>query len=251
MRRHPFRTLLIAAALAAALFTAHTLGLGAGIGERLESHFPQLFGVEHTDSSSSYARLKSPGGDELAWDACQPVRFLANLDSAPDYVTEQFVKDALDTLAIATGREIIYDGLTSATKPADGSPWGAKQFGDYPQWAPVLLEWVDPDHPQLGNTDGHVAGRAYNTYATVKGKHQVVSGSITMSNKPGVSDPAYARVALLHELGHIMGLDHVGDAQQVMFSSPHAGREYNDGDLAGFAAATGECGTQPRPKWAK
>jgi predicted Zn-dependent protease len=42
---------------------------------------------------------------------------------------------------------------------------------------------------------------------------------------------------LLHELGHIMGLDHVRDPDQLMYSGRHPNmflHDYGTGDLAGL-----------------
>src|SRR5262249_6108651 len=48
---------------------------------------------------------------------------------------------------------------------------------------------------------------------------------------------AIARTAVLHELGHLVGLAHVADPTQVMYPGGSAGvtGEYASGDLAGLA----------------
>ncbi len=53
------------------------------------------------------------------------------------------------------------------------------------------------------------------------------------------------RSVVLHEIGHLLGLDHVADPSQVMyeFSSPDV-TAYQAGDLAGLEAlGTGRCST--------
>jgi predicted Zn-dependent protease len=46
--------------------------------------------------------------------------------------------------------------------------------------------------------------------------------------------PAYVPV-LRHELGHLLGLDHIDDRGQPMYPTTGAVVTYQDGDLAGLA----------------
>ena len=59
---------------------------------------------------------------------------------------------------------------------------------------------------------------------------------------------------LMHELGHLVGLDHVADRSQMMFATvtgkPAA---WADGDLAGLrqVGRTAGCLKTPNPPWAR
>jgi hypothetical protein len=60
----------------------------------------------------------------------------------------------------------------------------------------------------------------------------------------GPAGIARARGVLLHELGHLMGLGHVDDPDQLMYpSTTMLGVEFADGDRRGLAAVSG------RPCW--
>jgi predicted Zn-dependent protease len=50
----------------------------------------------------------------------------------------------------------------------------------------------------------------------------------------GSGGAAVARAVILHELGHLVGLDHVSDAEQLMFPTANHARDFSDGDLAGL-----------------
>jgi hypothetical protein len=43
-----------------------------------------------------------------------------------------------------------------------------------------------------------------------------------------------ARGLVLHELGHLVGLNHVADRRQLMFSEATPRGQYGDGDLRGL-----------------
>ena len=83
-----------------------------------------------------------------------------------------------------------------------------------------------------------------------------VSGQIVLNQdradlQPGFDDRATSWGAtLLHELGHIVGLDHVDDPAQVMHHLPGSGPvEWGDGDREGLAAvgAAAGCLDVPEP----
>jgi len=49
-------------------------------------------------------------------------------------------------------------------------------------------------------------------------------------------DRAEVRAILMHELGHLVGLDHTSDATQLMFSEAQFNvQDYRDGDRRGLA----------------
>ena len=63
---------------------------------------------------------------------------------------------------------------------------------------------------------------------------------LAMSSPDG---PNGVRAVIQHELGHAMGLDHVADEQQLMYSENTGGiSDWGSGDLAGLhALGSGEC----------
>ena len=74
----------------------------------------------------------------------------------------------------------------------------------------------------------------------------IVSPIVTAN--PGAHDAwetgaGIARGILLHELGHLLGLQHVWDSNQLMYSTTDGTvLDFADGDLAGLAQlGAGEC----------
>ena len=52
----------------------------------------------------------------------------------------------------------------------------------------------------------------------------------------------YVRAVVMHELGHVLGLDHVDDRDQLMYDENVGQTELGPGDRAGLAAlGAGRC----------
>lgn len=67
--------------------------------------------------------------------------------------------------------------------------------------------------------------------------HSVVRIGVSWRTDPG--DRRWRRFALIHELGHSMGLGHVAAKGQVMYGGAQDGKHttYRAGDRAGLAAS--------------
>jgi predicted Zn-dependent protease len=79
-----------------------------------------------------------------------------------------------------------------------------------------------------------------NQLAYVSG--QVVFDREDLSNAK-VPDRRDARAVMLHELGHLVGLDHTADRREIMFSEGQFNViDYGPGDLRGLASlGTQQC----------
>lgn len=114
------------------------------------------------------------------------------------------------------------------------------RYGD--RWSPVLIAWSDQrEWPDLA---GYIAGVAgpIGINSGVPGSRRFVSGQVVLDAEQlrGIQQRpdgrAQARAVILHELGHLVGLQHVADRDQVMFSESGARTSYGTGDLQGLAA---------------
>ena len=185
-----------------------------------------------------------PDGSPITFDPCRPVHYVINQDEVPD-AGGQLVRAALAEISAATGLAFVDDGATTERISEDREPVQPLRYGE--RWAPVLVDWVDdaeitaPGEEVFGVTFPHVIAPSGTASA------RYVTGSVGLYRAwftHALTDPAAAAVArgvVLHELGHLVGLDHVKDPAQVM----HATSEtvgLADGDRAGLAAVgAGEC----------
>ena len=118
-------------------------------------------------------------------------------------------------------------------------PFQPERYGD--QWAPVLILWATPASvPDLG---GYVLGEANPTPVSVReGGMAYVTGSVVLDAEDigsRIASPTGAdqvRAIVQHELGHLVGLGHVADPSQLMFTEtrPRQIQDWGNGDLAGL-----------------
>jgi hypothetical protein len=186
-----------------------------------------------------YAFLQTkPDGQPVAYDPCRPIHVVVNSRTAPPGA-DALLAEALQRLSAATGLQFVVDGATDEPVRSDSNPpvYEPDRYPD--RWAPVLVVWTDErEDPALAGT---VAGRGGSEY--VPDGDVYVTGQVALDGPDFVSilarpnGHALARTAVLHELGHLVGLAHVSDPTQVMSpgASASATGEYASGDLAGLS----------------
>lgn len=147
-----------------------------------------------------------------------------------------------------TGLVLVNDGATDEA-PSDDRP--ATLPGPGRAATPVLIAWSnETESPDLA---GYIAGYSgpIGVGSSAPGAKLYVSGQVVLDAvdltrvlaRPG--GRAVARAIVLHELGHLVGLAHVSDRSQIMFSetTPQV-VDYASGDLTGLARlGRGRCFT--------
>ncbi len=173
----------------------------------------------------------------MAWDPCRPVHYVVNVNGAPSDGLA-IVQGAIAQVGRATGLRFVYDGAVGETPDKARELYQPARYGTA-RWAPVLVAWADEaSYPQLA---GYVAGigEPLPVYAP-NGRLVYVSGEVVLDDEQlsaaQLPDRALASAIVLHELGHLVGLDHTSDRSQLMFSESQFNvRTYADGDLRGLA----------------
>lgn len=182
----------------------------------------------------------------VAWDPCRPIRYVVNSTGAPPG-TDVLLQEAIDRTAAATGLSFVNKGPTDESWSKEREPYQPERYGE--TWAPALIAWsTDSEVPALA---GYIAGLGGATARSVpddpEGTLGFVSGAVLLDSEdlglaltqPGGADAV--RAVIQHEVGHMVGLDHVADETQLMFSESTAG-DWGTGDLAGLhALGSGPC----------
>lgn len=199
-----------------------------------------------TSPSSAYVLQPSPDPAQpfVAYDPCRPVHYVVRPDNAP-IGGEQLIHQAVAEVSAATGLRFVNDGPTSEGPSEQRKAYQADRYGN--RWAPVLISWSTPiESPQL---EGKVAGFGGSGHAGASGRPlALVTGQVAL-DAPALEEimqrpdgPLLVRAVIMHELGHVVGLDHVDDSKQLMNADNTGITAFADGDRAGLAVlGSGAC----------
>ncbi|WP_445155159.1 matrixin family metalloprotease [Arthrobacter sp. Hor0625] len=188
-------------------------------------------------ASASYKFLATNAdGTPVGYSPCRPLHYVVNTALAPAGAG-QLVENAIRTVSEATGIKFVDDGATTENPSPSRAPYQKERYGE--RWAPLLIAWTTPEQaPQL---KGAVIGTGGSTHFSFgDGPKSFVTGSLEL-DAPQITDElrrgdgsAYATAVILHELGHVMGLEHVDDPTQLMYPEIGAPDGLAAGDLTGL-----------------
>jgi hypothetical protein len=153
--------------------------------------------------------------------------------------------DAIAAISTATGLKFIYDGVTDEEPSSSREAYQPARYGL--RWAPVLVAWSDPE--SWSDLSGRVAGLGGSTFVDMAGTFSR-RGKVYVTGEVALDGPQFAatqlsgdsntgpmaRATIMHELGHVVGLDHVEDPTQLMYpETSGAVTGFGAGDLNGLA----------------
>ncbi len=177
-------------------------------------------------------------GLPIRWDPCRPIHYVVRTQGMPP-AASGLIEESFAELSRVTGFSFVNDGTTDEAPHPHRAAMDAARYGR--RWSPVLVAWTSPaedseitDYAGLGGPVS-VGGRH-------PGQRRYVSG-IVLLNRENLGDVgtwqagrARIRGVILHEMGHLMGLDHVKDAHQLLYPQPTVlATDYAAGDLRGLA----------------
>lgn len=181
-----------------------------------------------------------PDDDQVpvAYPSCRPIPFVVNLEGAPDPEPDlRMVLDAAARVGEATGLRLEYRGA-SEDRPRWDEPDRRLDPGTLADPPPVLVSWAEESEvPQLA---GDVAGIAGSVLVREDGRARYLTGEVTLDRDTfaGLRDrrdgDSVAAAITLHEMAHLVGLDHVDDPRELMYTTTTDQRDFGTGDLEGL-----------------
>ena len=197
--------------------------LVGGGGERLDAA-PAV-----PDGPGSYKFLQTqPQTDEpVGYDPCRAIEVEVNPQGAPEGYDE-LVDTAIAHTSGATGLRFERVGLTDRRPPKLTTA----------RRQPVLVAWATAD--EVSALAGDVAGIGGSTGVELGFRdRRYVTGQVVLDADvfEDVRGDAYAAAQAIvdHEFGHLVGLDHVDDPRELMYSDNIGLTTYGPGDLKGLA----------------
>ncbi|MGH8866936.1 MAG: matrixin family metalloprotease [Actinomycetes bacterium] len=197
------------------------------------------------------------GDPVVRWNPCQTeVTYKANLtyagsSSAARSAALRDVKGAVARVSSATGIHFTYEGgTTQVPRSTSSAKWWDRQ-----QSTEIVIAWVRQSKSSArsnllgGSGSGWAAGTGgyvYKTHNSTKSGRYVAPigrGFVVLNSaqnrafRSGFGSGSTRGALLMHELGHVMGLQHVGATSEIMYPTilRRTRTYYRSGDRAGLA----------------
>ena len=176
-----------------------------------------MAGTSTSYSTSLYKFSSIVSGKPVRWNPCAAIHWRFRTSGAPSGALT-VVKNAVAHVSVATGIRFVYDGTSTSTPT---SAWLPKTSVGI---RPMLIGWTDATHSDLlrgqpaavlGVTRTAYFGIVQSGVTLAATKAAVIA--LDRTNKLPLTGSVSWTTTLLHELGHAMGLDHVGNSHQLMY----------------------------------
>ena len=170
-----------------------------------------------------------PGTHDMpvTYDSCQTLHYVINFDGAPAAFRDgAFIRDAVREISQVSGLRFRYDGtsdLNYRTRNYQSGPI-LFSFDELPQAA-----LYDRAVAMGGSTTPARAGRqVYSTGAVTfrRSSFEAIAGRLGGEEE--------AKAIALHEIGHVLGLAHVQDTNEIMYPSEGHTTDLGPGDRTGL-----------------
>lgn len=176
----------------------------------------------------------------VGYDPCRPVRYVINPEGMPPS-GEELLTEAIGVVSAASGLQWEYVGVTDEPPAPERALIQPDRYGE--GWAPVLIAWTDEvGLPELAGEVAGIGGSAAVPGADGTGEW-LAAGRVILDREDlgallaGNDGYPRAKAVVVHELAHVLGLDHVDDITELMHPLTSHRLDLGPGDRAGLALA--------------
>lgn len=189
-----------------------------------------------TISSSSYRFSSILDGAPVRWNPCQAIHWRANVAVGPVGGLD-VLKAAVAHVSYTTGTTWVYDGTTLTVPSTAYLPRTPTNTNK-----PVVIGWTDGAHSDLlAGRPAQVLGMTRTTWFGVDDGmgHRAAATraavvALDRTNHLPLRGVQSWSATALHELGHVMGLDHPADSRQLMAATLPNAATLQAGDNTGL-----------------
>ncbi|MCC7077922.1 MAG: matrixin family metalloprotease [Acidimicrobiia bacterium] len=196
----------------------------------------------------------NPDGTPVRFDPCRTVAWVFNpAYEPPDGL--QAVQAAFERVTEETGVRFEYEGEVDEMLWEGRDPVDRERYGN--RWAPILVGWAPPHPAGLLSSAETVATTHVSTAPDplTSGNEIVVTAQIVLNadmplvrTGPGRLPPMDSwGSAVLHELGHVLGLDHTEDPTSLMHPRAATALDFTHDDLLALRHVGREAGCLASP----
>jgi hypothetical protein len=191
----------------------------------------RLVSADQDAPDAPYAFLATSGDRPVTYSSCRLIQVAVYPAGGPSDA-EELVREAVSQVRTATGLDIVVSGAFGGHAPN----WNF-EAAPVTRIDPISVSWQDGD--AIARMTDDIAGLGGSPVVAGSGGHQErIGGTVALSRDfyaeaDRRGDHGEELGVLLHELGHVFGLDHVDSRSEVMY--PYAGpTALGPGDLEGL-----------------
>ncbi|EYR64191.1 peptidase M10A and M12B matrixin and adamalysin [Actinotalea ferrariae CF5-4] len=190
-------------------------------------------------TTGSYAFLHvDEAGGPVGYDPCRPVAYVTNPSGRPSAL-DGVVHEAAQIVSEASGVSLVHQGDVDEPPMMDRPLIQPERYGE--DWVPVLVAWSDEEaFPELEGQVAGIGGSAAVPGPTGEGRwlaagRIVLDGPDLAAMLERPDGAGQVRAIVVHELAHVLGLDHVDDTGELMHPLTRDRTDLGPGDRQGLA----------------